>query len=72
MPSAKKRLRPIDQKWYDENRDRFDANTTTAPLQSDPHEHYYRREGRKILCSCGAGLYDDGSLNIKDGKLQLN
>ena len=68
MPSVSKH---IPQKWYDENRERFDAETTQAPRETKPCQHYFIRVmPTRVQCKfCHAGWFDNGDWKVKDGKV---
>lgn len=64
----------LPQKFYDENREIFGAETTSQDIDkilSNKCEHYFvRKTGSSIECNkCHYGLIDLGKFKLKDGKL---
>lgn len=61
------KLPQLSQDYFNENRERFDAETTEAPVRIDKHIHdFIRKTGSEIGCkSCTAGWLDPS------GKLRL-
>lgn len=49
-----------NQKWYDNNRKRFDAETTVADMTITKcvHKNIKRVSAIEIRCECGAGWTD--------------
>lgn len=65
------RLPPIPQEYYDDNRERFDAETTIAPNEQDKCDHYLvRKKYIEVECKhCKTTWRDMGEWTIKDGKI---
>lgn len=68
---ASDRLDPLPQKWFDENRERFDASTTETVLKVAKCDHFfYRKDSQTVECKhCRAGWIDNGAWNVVDGKI---
>ena len=50
-------ITPISQDWFDENRERFDAQTTIAPKETKECKHFLvRKSDMSVECNkCTAG-----------------
>lgn len=61
------KLPVITQEYWDENRQRFEAETTTAPIDTTKHTHeFIRRTATEIGCKqCHAGWIDPTGQLIK-------
>lgn len=64
-------LPPISQEYFDENRERFEAETTQAPNKAERCNHFFKRiSAIEVGCAnCTASWFDHGTWNIEDGKL---
>lgn len=67
------KLPPIEQSWFDDNRERFNADSATLKLTGTKCQHYFiRTSGSDIKCkSCTAGWIDT-KLTVVDGKILDN
>jgi len=56
------KLPNIEQSWFDDNRDRFDAQTYSLKLPQKTHKHsFYRKTPVDIACrTCHNGWRDMG------------
>lgn len=66
--------RPVPQEHYDQERERFDAETFKFDMKQlkDRCDHYFvRRTATTVECqNCPAGWQDMGKFKIKDGKVE--
>lgn len=65
-------LPPIPQEWWDENRERFGAETESwSATPPSPCKHYfYRKTATEIGCkNCTAGWIDLGALKVQGGQI---
>lgn len=62
---------PIPQEYYDENRERFDAETTIAEPSTVQCDHYLKRKSFiEVECvKCLTVWRDMNEWKIKDGKI---
>ncbi len=60
------KLPDIDQKWFNENRARFNAETHTFTLPENTHKHtFYRKSPIEIACrTCGKVWRDMGKIKL--------
>jgi len=70
-----KKLPPIPQSWYDDNRERFEAETTIVPIELPPHCTHQGTMKRisfsQVECTrCHAGWIDGGSWTIENGSIK--
>ena len=64
-------LPPLPQEYYDENREKYDAETTEAPTNTTGCQHYlYRVSAIDVDCKhCSNRWRDLGEWKLKDGKV---
>lgn len=66
-------LPPIDQKFYEENRKRFEAETYSVDMErlNKGCSHFYQRKSMtEVNCKlCPVGWIDGGHFIIENGKL---
>ena len=62
----------IKQEYYDENRDRFDGETTISTEDFKKCEHYLKRvTATTVECThCHNGWIDMGDWEVKKGKVE--
>lgn len=68
--TTQSKLPPIEQSWFDENRERFKAQSIPLKLEGKKCKHYLQRvSGAMIKCrDCNAGWIDT-TLKVENGTI---
>lgn len=71
LEETKPVLPPLSQEYFDDNRMRFNADTTEAPNKLTPCPHSFRRiNSQEVGCEYCTNIWEDkGQWVIKDGKV---
>ena len=69
-------LGSVPQKYFEDNRNRFEAETTAFELKNLKDNrcthHFFRKNWGQIECKrCRIGYFDNNIFKIKEGKLAL-
>lgn len=61
------KLPPIEQEWFDDNRERFSAFSQQLPKEGVRCAHdLYRKASNEVGCrKCTVGWFDNGELPVK-------
>lgn len=61
----------VPQEYWDENRERFNAETTITEGEPPKCKHYFRRvSATEIYCKkCRVGWIDMGKFEVKNGRI---
>ena len=64
--------RNIPQEWHDNNREKFEAETTVVEVPSKPCKHYFvRKTATQIGCkNCTNGWIDMGKWKVEKGAIR--